>query len=364
MGHVHYRAVHTRAPWRKVGNHTSLAKAKDGPNGAKVLVAGGLPKRLRDYGPVSCVVLWEQGASHGWIVRQSVSTGFAEECQVPIHLVSRFERNSGISSEEISNCFNLISGERDRVAASQTRALSDDLAMSSDVIDKRSSKKRGSSSSERFAGPAMKSRAKPTTVLEELGRTRLSKSFFLRDFLHSEISQIYQVPNIPDDSVLAIEAGMRLCQELLEPIQGAFGRLAIRSAYRSCEVNQLGNRNGHNCASNERNYAAHIWDRRDGEGRMGATACIVVPALVDYITQEAGSWTAMAWWVHDHLPYSRLQFFPRLSAFNIQWREQPERVIGSYAPPKGTMTKPGAANHLGDHSGSYAGLVAFAGRYV
>ena len=80
------------------------------------------------------------------------------------------------------------------------------------------------------------------------------------------------------------------------------------------------------CARNEANYADHIWDRRDGAGRMGATACVVVPAFWD-VFQGEGDWQKLAWWVHDHLPYSALYFFPKMWAFNIQWREEPERRI-------------------------------------
>ena len=61
--------------------------------------------------------------------------------------------------------------------------------------------------------------------LEDLGRVRLSKNFFLRDFLHSEIAEFYGIPNIPDDPELAIEAGRKLCGELLEPLEATFGRL-------------------------------------------------------------------------------------------------------------------------------------------
>ena len=76
---------------------------------------------------------------------------------------------------------------------------------------------------------------KPASVrsLETLGRVRLSRSFFMRDFLHSEIANFYGVPNIPEDPDQAIAAGGRLCEELLEPLQVTFGRLAIRSAYRA-----------------------------------------------------------------------------------------------------------------------------------
>ena len=128
----------------------------------------------------------------------------------------------------------------------------------------------------------------PKTVraAEELGRVRLSRSFFMRDFLYSEISNIHGIANLPEDPGLAVAAGSRLCEELLEPLQAGFGRLAIRSAYRSCAVNAFGNANGYNCATNQRNHGRHIWDRRDARGNMGAMACIIVPWLVDRL-QEA-----------------------------------------------------------------------------
>ena len=192
---------------------------------------------------------------------------------------------------------------------------------------------------------------KPKSVkaLEELGRVRLSPSFFMRDFLYSEIANFYGIQNIPDDPDLAIEVGKHLCQEILEPLNATFGRIAIRSAFRSCEVNQKGNEEGHNCATNEKNFAGHIWDRRDAAGFKGATACVVVPWFADQYHEkhsddpdEAGSpvgadWRALAYWIHDHLPYSELQFFPRLAAFNISWHERPKRSIGSYIEPKGYL---------------------------
>ena len=181
-------------------------------------------------------------------------------------------------------------------------------------------------------------RRKPNTVsgLEELGRVRLSGNFFFRDFLFSEIAIMYGLRNVPDDPDLAIAAGKRLCEELLEPIQTAFGRIGIRSAYRSCVVNELGNRFGLSCASNERNYARHIWDRRARDGSMGAMACVVVPWLVDHVA-NGGDWREMAWWIHRRLPYSELQFFPKLTAFNIGWRERPRRKIYSFIHPRGCL---------------------------
>jgi hypothetical protein len=198
---------------------------------------------------------------------------------------------------------------------------------------------------------------RPRTVraLEELGRVRLSPSFYMRDFLHSEIAEIAGIPNVPDDPALAVAAGRMLCEQLLEPLNATFGRVSVRSAYRSPEVNEYGNRRGLNCASNERNHAGHIWDRRDADGCMGATACVVIPWFADRYAAGA-DWRALAWWIHDRLPYSRLQFFPRLAAFNIQWHERPKRRIDSFIAPKGCLTKPGMPNHAGDHSAWYRGF--------
>ncbi|MCZ6617659.1 MAG: hypothetical protein O7E57_05960 [Gammaproteobacteria bacterium] len=188
--------------------------------------------------------------------------------------------------------------------------------------------------------------------LERLGRVRLSTHFFFREFLHSEIAQFYGLTNAPGDADLAIAAGRRLCEELLEPLQETLGRISIRSGFRSCEVNAIGNKNGHNCATNEKNYGGHIWDRRDAQGNMGAMACIVIPNFTDHL-ERGGDWRELAWWIHDSLPYSFLGFYPTLGAFNIRWSEARLHRIDSYISPKGTLTKPGMANHGGSHADHY-----------
>lgn len=193
-------------------------------------------------------------------------------------------------------------------------------------------------------------------ALEALGRVRLSQNFFMRDFLYSEIANLHGMSNIPEDPDLAITAGQRLCEDLLEPLNATFGRIAIRSAYRSPTVNAFGNKNGYRCASNKVNYAKHIWDRRDDKGRMGATACIVIPWLADRIDAGLCGWQAMAWWIHDHLPYSHMEFFPTRAAFNLSWREKPERSIYSHAAPKGYLTRAAMPNHTGSHGAEYRGF--------
>ena len=179
--------------------------------------------------------------------------------------------------------------------------------------------------------------------LDKLGRIRLSPNFFLREFLHSEISQAENVPNIPHHPEVAVEVGSRLCNEVLEPIQAALGKIHVRSAYRSPEINEIGasNKNQYNCSSNERNYAGHIWDYPDKDGHHGATACIVICSYVDYY-EESGDWQSLANWIHLNVPaYSAMYFFPKLCAFNISWHENPKRVIKSYIVPKGKYESTG-----------------------
>jgi hypothetical protein len=69
---------------------------------------------------------------------------------------------------------------------------------------------------------------------------------------------------------------------------------------------------------------------------MGATATIVIPWFADFL-DRGGDWRAMAWFIHDHLPYSYMCFYPKLGAFNLQWREQPERKVISWREPKGVL---------------------------
>jgi len=151
---------------------------------------------------------------------------------------------------------------------------------------------------------------------------------------------VHGLLNAPDDPELAIEVGTRLCEELLEPLQERWGVMRIRSAYRSAEVNALGNemaragKADYSCASNEFNRARHIWDQLDADGYKGATACVVLPAFHDLCPEEGG-WRVLARWIDKHLPYSSVQFYPTYWAFNIQWHEKPERRIDSFAEPKG-----------------------------
>lgn len=182
---------------------------------------------------------------------------------------------------------------------------------------------------------------KPASMwsLETLGRVRLSKHFYMRDFLMSEISAFHGIPNIPDVPDLAIERGRALCTHLLDPLEETFGRIAIRSGYRSAALNTYGNENKLNCARSDNPIECHIWD---WEGSPIAGTSLVIPWFADQY-DRGRDWRDLAWWVHDHLPYSEMWFFPKLAAFNLVWRPEPLRTISSYIAPRGMLLRAGDA---------------------
>lgn len=173
--------------------------------------------------------------------------------------------------------------------------------------------------------------------LETLGRVRLSKHFYMRDFLYSEISNMHGVPNVPPDPDLAIENGRRLCTELLDPLEETFGRVAVRSGYRSPRLNGYGNVNKLNCAANDNPIECHIWDRDRGAEAIAGTS-LAIPWFTNRY-EQGRDWRDLAWWIHDHLPYSEVWFFPKLAAFNLVWRPVPLRTISSYIAPRGMLLR-------------------------
>jgi hypothetical protein len=70
---------------------------------------------------------------------------------------------------------------------------------------------------------------------EHFGRIRLSRNLFMREFFYSEIANVHGFTNLPSHPELAISAGRALCVRILEPQTSAFGRIAIRSGYRTPE---------------------------------------------------------------------------------------------------------------------------------
>ncbi|MBT0959185.1 hypothetical protein IV417_17495 [Alphaproteobacteria bacterium KMM 3653] len=174
--------------------------------------------------------------------------------------------------------------------------------------------------------------------LETFGRVRLSEYFYMREFLYSEIANFHERQNIPDNPDLAVERGRAFCTELLDPLEETFGRVAVRSGLRSADLNRFGNENKLNCARNDFPGECHIWDNPQ---HAIAGASIVIPWFADQY-QQGRDWRDLAWWIHDHLPYSEQWFFPKLCALNLSWEPQPRRTISSYIAPRGKLLAAGA----------------------
>lgn len=197
--------------------------------------------------------------------------------------------------------------------------------------------------------------------LETLGRVRLSRHFYMRDFLYSEISNFHEIANIPDDPDLALDGGRQFCETILEPLVETFGPIAVRSGYRSAAVNGFGNANKLNCAHNDNPMEMHIWDHHTGDAQI-AGATVVIPWFADRY-EDGRDWRDLAWWIHDHLRYSDLWFFPKLCAFNIAWRRVPRRTISSYIAPKGMLLRDGLLPTISveDRKTTYADFPMFRG---
>lgn len=199
--------------------------------------------------------------------------------------------------------------------------------------------------------------------LETLGRKRLSHSFYMRDFLYSETAVLSAVDkgivNYPTNPALALKTGKKLCEELLEPLQTKFGRLNIRSAYRAEAVNDYcQSQKSWGCAESYKNYGRHIWDKKADDVGEGAMACIVIPQIADIFAKDKTIWKELAWWIHDNLPYSELEFFSKLCAFNIGWAQRPAKRITSWLEKPRLLTELGMANHEGSHHKLYPRLIS------
>ena len=111
--------------------------------------------------------------------------------------------------------------------------------------------------------------------LETFGRQRLSRYFFMRDFMYSEISGFHGVPNVPENPDLVLENGRAFCAALMDPLEETFCRIAVRSGYRSPTLNRYGNENRLTCARNDHPLECHIWDRGAGMDAIAGASIVI-----------------------------------------------------------------------------------------
>ena len=101
MAQILYRAVHTRAPWRKVSSHETLESALNGPNGGRSLFE--LRNRI-DYGKLGDPIysfVWRSGDVVGYAMRKGDSSWI----EVPVAELEALERVEGEDTELITSFF-------------------------------------------------------------------------------------------------------------------------------------------------------------------------------------------------------------------------------------------------------------------
>jgi hypothetical protein len=105
MGTIHYRAVHTHSPWRRVNTHRSLAAAVHGKDGAAALFSGRARINYARHGEPRFVVVWEDGAAHGMVVRRDpASPGGIRVAQALIDDLLCFE-SAGQATDQVLGAF-------------------------------------------------------------------------------------------------------------------------------------------------------------------------------------------------------------------------------------------------------------------
>lgn len=104
---IKFRAIHTTRPWRKA-QHSSLQKATDGPDGAKNLLRqiGRVGRKWQEYGPVSCIFVWDEDRDPGYAFRLKPGSNYeVEMATVALHLLEHHDQEKGCSTSEIEAYF-------------------------------------------------------------------------------------------------------------------------------------------------------------------------------------------------------------------------------------------------------------------
>ncbi len=129
------------------------------------------------------------------------------------------------------------------------------------------------------------------SYVRKLARVRLSQSFFMRDFLYSDITVEREETNVPIRSELAVIAGRELCRTILEPLAQTFGGLTIVCGYL----------NPTHCRLNRRDPKVHCWGFLDDNETIVAGASIYLPWFMDQHSLATDG-KYLAGWVIQNLP--------------------------------------------------------------
>lgn len=179
-------------------------------------------------------------------------------------------------------------------------------------------------------------------TIEALARTRLSTHFLLRDFLFSSHAAAMGASNLPEDPALAIRAGRKLCEHVLEPILKEFGHFAVTYGYQSRQVTEvtwttLRRRNDRHSSS------PHQWDRRTFGDEIYARVDILPFAVEDGIVTKH----QFGHWLMHNLDIDLLMQWTRSNVACITISPRPRRVWLEWGRP--SLNEPRQTIHMGAH---------------
>ena len=106
MTKVFYRAIHTKSLWRRVNSHLTLENAIHGKDGAAGLFARKARINYETHGDPLYVVIWEDGAQKGVVVRPTpTNLTKTMEASIPVSTILQFEENGQADQKYLEQCF-------------------------------------------------------------------------------------------------------------------------------------------------------------------------------------------------------------------------------------------------------------------
>ena len=156
---------------------------------------------------------------------------------------------------------------------------------------------------------------------QAFARTRLSRNFILRDLLFSTEAAALGLSNFPENPAMVVRAGRALCEKILEPVLGKFGRFAITFGYQSREAMEFGwsPAKKHQQA---RSSSPHQHDRGTF-GKQVYARVDILPFCVE--DREVGKQKFGHWLMHN-LDVDLLMQWTRSNVFCITVSSKPRRV--------------------------------------
>lgn len=106
MGNINYRAIHTKALWRKVSTHRSLDAAINGKDGAAGLFARKARINYATHGDPLYVLVWETGSASGYVIKaDGAAPSGLRKAVIPIGTIQQFEDRGQASPAELERFF-------------------------------------------------------------------------------------------------------------------------------------------------------------------------------------------------------------------------------------------------------------------